>query len=154
MKEILTCAARPCASCPYRKDSPSGLWSQEEYDKLLSYDGDIPDQLQNDGMAVFMCHQKDGSLCAGWVAAHGPTNLLALRFASAAGSVDPKLFDYTTDVPVFSSGAAARKHGMRDMAQPGSRARVLMKKMVQKGIAQEGDNDEDLDTMARTRRRR
>jgi hypothetical protein len=25
---------RPCSSCPYRRDVPSGLWSAEEYDKL------------------------------------------------------------------------------------------------------------------------
>jgi hypothetical protein len=43
--EALTCAARPCASCPYRKDVPSGIWAAHEYTKLLAYDGDILDQL-------------------------------------------------------------------------------------------------------------
>jgi hypothetical protein len=155
MKEILTCAARPCASCPYRKDAPSGLWSQDEYDKLPIYDGEITDQVFKGAFAVFMCHQKDGTLCAGWVAAHGPHELLALRVAGMHGErIDESVWDYKTDIPVFSSGAEAREHGMRDMANPGSKARKLMGKFLEKGIGNIGDDDEDLDTMARTRRRR
>jgi len=154
MREILTCAARPCASCPYRKDAPSGLWSQDEYDKLPIYDGEITDQVFKGAFAVFMCHQKDGTLCAGWVAGHRPHELLALRVAGMHGErIDDSVWDYKTDIAVFSSGAEAREHGMRDMAQPGSKARRLMEKFLEKGIAQ-GDNDEDLDTMAGARRRR
>ncbi|MFC6371193.1 DUF6283 family protein [Nonomuraea thailandensis] len=32
-------ARRPCGTCPYRKDAPSGMWSQEMvFDKLRGYD--------------------------------------------------------------------------------------------------------------------
>jgi hypothetical protein len=124
------CAPRPCASCPYRRDSPSGLWEKHEYDKLPAYDGDIPEQVANNGFAAFMCHQKDGHLCAGWVAAHGPHNLLALRLDR---NIDPSVYDYETDVPVFASGAAARDHGLRNMDEPGLKARRLMLKLLEKG---------------------
>jgi Family of unknown function (DUF6283) len=127
---LLTCAVRPCASCPYRKDVPSGIWSKHEYDKLPAYDGDLLEQAFNHATAVFLCHQRDGHLCAGWVAAHGPDNLLALRFDRA---VHPSVFDYTTDVPVFKSGAEARDHGLRDLEQPGKKAQRLVNKLAGKG---------------------
>ena len=137
MNTKLTVAARPCASCPYRKDAPSGLWAQHEYDKLPAYDGEIVDQLRACAVADFGCHQRDGNLCAGWLAAHGAQNLLSLRLH--AGRVPPEMWDYTTDVPVFASGAEARAHGMRDMQQPGAKARRLQDKLVEKGIVKGGD---------------
>lgn len=133
MTETLTCAARPCASCPYRKDVPSGLWSPIEYTKLLAYDGEVLDQLVKGAIGVFMCHQKDGNLCAGWLAAHGTDNLLALRMVR--GDIDPKVWGYETDAPVFRSGEAAFNHGMRDIKKPGPKALRLMVKMQEKGIA-------------------
>ena len=53
-----------CASCPYRKDVPSGIWEQSEYDKLPKYDGETWEQAG----ALFMCHLRDGCLCGGWLA--------------------------------------------------------------------------------------
>jgi len=125
------CAARPCASCPYRKDVPSGIWDQHEYAKLPAFDGEMGEQAMKGGFGLFMCHQRDGNLCAGWIATHGPDNLLALRL----NAVDPSTFDYTTDVPVFSSGAEAHAHGMRDIAKPGVKAQRLMAKLVDNGKA-------------------
>ena len=132
MKNKMTCAPRPCASCPYRQDAPSGFWQEHEYNKLLAYDGDIPDQLFKGATATFGCHQRDGNLCAGWVAAHGATNLLALRLQQR--KVPRRTWNYKTDVPVFSSGAEARAHGMRDMEQPGEKALRLMEKLAMKVI--------------------
>jgi hypothetical protein len=133
----LTCAPRPCASCPYRKDAPSGLWEKHEYDKLPAYDGDIQDQLFAGATAEFGCHQRDGHLCAGWVAAHGARNLLALRLR--AGAVPQETWDYETDVPVFKSGKEARDHGLRDLKRPGKRAVRLMEKLQEKGLAKGGE---------------
>lgn len=105
----------PCGSCPYRRDVPSGIWEQEEYDKLLDYDGETWEQ----SIKAFWCHQYDGTLCSGWLACHIPNQLLALRLP---GTCDPSVFDYKTDVPVFASGAEAREHGMRDINNPGPAA--------------------------------
>jgi len=131
MPDKLTCAARPCASCPYRQDVPSGVWAEHEYAKLIAYDGDIIDQVINGATQVFGCHQRDGHLCAGWVATHGAPNLLALRLR--ADNVPDETWDYKTDVPVFKSGAEAAKHGVTDMDEPGVKARRLMDKLVEKG---------------------
>jgi hypothetical protein len=130
---MLTCAPKPCASCPYRKDAPSGLWHRDEYDKLPAYDGEMGEQAIAGAIGVFKCHQKDGRLCAGWVAGHGPHNLLAMRFH--AREIDPAVWNYKTDVAVFKSGSAAWRHGMKDMHRPKAKAKRLMRKLVEKGKA-------------------
>ncbi|MCC9181145.1 DUF6283 family protein [Mycolicibacterium mageritense] len=80
-------APRPCASCPYRRDAPSGIWDASEYRKLPAYDGEAQDQPLN----LFVCHQTNGDdpnarLCGGWVACHGG-ELMALRLAVIRGRV-------------------------------------------------------------------
>lgn len=111
-------APRPCASCPYRQDVPSGIWAAEEYAKLPAYDNDTWAQPQG----LFLCHQTGSDdpgarLCAGWVGCHGG-QLLALRLAVTSGRVDPTVFEYRTAAPLFASGAAAAAHGMADVESP------------------------------------
>jgi hypothetical protein len=124
MSEKVTVAARPCGSCPYRRDVPSGVWAAHEYDKLVDYDQ--PTWAQPP--ILFMCHQRDGCVCAGWLACHGG-ELLALRIGVFSGAVQPALFEYTTDVPVFASGAAAAAHGKRDVKRPNAQAQKLVAKL-------------------------
>jgi Family of unknown function (DUF6283) len=120
-------AKSPCGSCPYRKDVPSGVWHESEYTKLLSYDGELWEQSQ----AVFMCHQRDGCLCAGWLAAHGPENLLAVRLP---GAVDPSVWDYESPVPLFKSGREAMRHGIKEIPRPGKRARQFIAGFTKKRV--------------------
>lgn len=119
----------PCASCPYRKNVPSGVWDESEYEKLPQYDGDIPEQTTT---SIFMCHQQDGCICSGWFAHREPTDLLAVRLGLAMGRLDPSVLDYTTDVPLFESGAAAAEHGMKDIMKPSENAGKVIRKMVRK----------------------
>lgn len=115
----------PCGSCPYRRDVPSGIWEKAEYDKLPSYDGQTWEQ----SPALFLCHQQNGCLCGGWLACHGPRELLALRIPA---NIDPAVFDYQTNIPVFGSGAEARAHGIRDIQKPATRARKMIDGMIRK----------------------
>lgn len=114
----------PCGTCPYRKDVPSGIWAAEEYEKLPLYDGETWEQ----SAKVFMCHQKDGCLCGGWLMTHDPQHLLALRMHR----VDPSAFDYHPDVEVFSSGFEACQHGMKDYAHPSPEAERKIAGLVKK----------------------
>ena len=109
---------RPCASCPFRKDVPSGLWHPTEYAKLARYDAPIHAQ----PAAVFLCHQGDGHACAGWLGHRDPADLLAVRVGIIDGRVDPSCAEYTTDVPLFESGAEAAMHGVRDVRDPSPEA--------------------------------
>lgn len=117
----VTVRPRPCPSCPYRRDVPSGIWEAEEYSKLPGYDLDIPDQLAARAVNLFHCHSQPVNLCAGWAGCHDMTNMLAVRLH--ARDVDPAVFEYVSPVPLFGSGAEAAAHGMRDLAAPGAEAR-------------------------------
>lgn len=133
----LTVSQVPCGSCPYRCDVPSGIWMKNEYDKLPQYDGPTGGQNPH----LFLCHQKDGCLCAGWLACHDPHELLALRFFARGGAgreIAREVYSYTTSVPVFTSGADARQHGLREIDNPGPRAQ----KMIEGLLRQREDRDE------------
>jgi Family of unknown function (DUF6283) len=125
MTAKITAPRVPCGSCPYRRDVPSGIWEQHEYDKLPSYDGPTWGQ----PLALFMCHQRDGNLCAGWLACHNPQELLAMRVAR---NIEPSVYSYKTTVPVFASGAAAHEHGMQKIHKPEAKAKKMISGLVRK----------------------
>jgi hypothetical protein len=116
-------AKSPCGTCPYRRDVPSGVWDASEYAKLPPYDA--PTALQPAGL--FLCHQGDRRVCAGWAACHDTDELLALRLASATGGMSPDEVvatrNYVSPVPLFRSGREAANHGMANIDHPGPRAR-------------------------------
>ena len=115
----------PCQSCPYRRDVPSGVWHESEYDKLPEYDGETHGQ----SPVLFLCHQRDSTVCAGWLGYRDPMDLLAVRIGVARGALPCEALDYTTKVPLFATGAEAAEHGKRDIEDPGLAARKLIDKM-------------------------
>lgn len=105
----------PCPQCPYRCDVPSGVWAEEEYDKLRNYDSETAEQ----PFGGFSCHATPEKFCHGWAVTHTSRgnrfDLIALRLA---GVVEiPK-----AAVPLFESGNAAADHGMREIDAPGPEA--------------------------------
>lgn len=119
-----SCAKAPCRSCPYRRDVPAGVWNAREYAKLPGYDGETWEQPPK----LFFCHQKDGRLCAGWVAVHDMRHNLAVRLFPVA----PMVFAYESPVPVFSSGTEAALHGLSGVARPGPAARAMIARLERK----------------------
>ncbi|UGT58761.1 DUF6283 family protein [Nocardia asteroides] len=126
---------RPCASCPYRRDVPSGVWAFEEYEKLRGYDRDMGSQAPQ----LFQCHQTGSEaalrrMCAGWVGSHGGRELLALRLALIQGRISAATFaaaeEFESTEPLFASGAEAADHGQREIEQPGLAARNAMRKVA------------------------
>ncbi|MFD5624181.1 DUF6283 family protein [Streptomyces yangpuensis] len=127
-------APRPCESCPYRRDVPAGIWAGNEYEKLRRYDADTPAQPPR----VFQCHQTDADndsrrVCAGWAGCHDGDSLLALRLAVLQGRVDSATYravvDYTSPVPLFSSGGEAADHGLTHLDTPADDARHMIDKI-------------------------
>lgn len=119
----------PCATCPFRRDCPSGVWSEGEYSKLPEYDRPTWGQPPT----IFHCHTAPDLACSGWVAVFDMTESLGLRIAVSMGLVtDPGVFyDYTTKVAMFSSGAEAAEHGMRDIENPSPEAMAAVRKIAQ-----------------------
>ena len=117
----------PCASCPFRKDCPSGVWSEAEYDKLPGYDG--PTYAQSP--TVFFCHLSPEDACGGWTATFDMAQNLGLRIISAGYEVDWDAFiDYKTTVAVFSSGAEAAEHGKAMIEYPPEEAEAAIAKIA------------------------
>lgn len=134
----------PCASCPFRRDVPSGVWAESEYDKLPDYDGSTTDQAMAGAVGVFLCHNDPAaSVCAGW-SALADDNTLALRMARFTDKdVDVEaILDYATDVPLFASGAEAAEHGKREITAPSDKAVKTIGKVARvrasKGMPVEG----------------
>jgi len=125
-------APNPCGSCPYRCDVPSGVWNYNEYEKLPEYDGPTHTQ----PMSVFMCHQQDGRLCAGWVAVHDMEESLGMKFLCSTGGISEevyeKVLDYTTATPLFRSGQEAADHGMAEIETPSTKAKKVVAKLERK----------------------
>lgn len=127
-------APRPCASCPYRQDVPSGVWGAGDYAKLPLYDE--PTYAQPSGL--FLCHQHDrddprARVCSGWAGCHDMAHSLSLRMALFSGDITSEtvdaIVDYASPVPLFATGAEAAVHGMREIHDPGPDARRLIDKV-------------------------
>ncbi|SHQ45677.1 DUF6283 family protein [Mycobacteroides abscessus] len=126
-------APRPCESCPYRADVPSGIWAADEYEKLPRYDRETGEQPMN----IFQCHQQDADsahsrICAGWAGCHGE-ELLALRMAVRTRQISPETYEaavrYSSPVELFATGEEAARHGQAEIEMPGQAARTLVSKI-------------------------
>jgi hypothetical protein len=120
-------AISPCGSCPYRRDVPSGVWAPDEYAKLPPYD----DETWEQPAGMFLCHQQDGRLCAGWVGCHDMDESLAIRLAAGSLSEDDleAIRSYESPVPLFASGAEAAAHGLAAVEAPDEDAVRTIRKL-------------------------
>lgn len=130
-------APRPCASCPYRQDVPSGVWAASEYTKLPAYDAPTYAQPAR----LFLCHQHDrdderARVCSGWAGCHDGEHLLSLRVAVSSGEITVEtaddIRDYVSPVPLFASGTEAAAHGVREIRNPGSDACATIGKIARR----------------------
>jgi hypothetical protein len=129
---------QPCEFCPYRRDTPSGVWSAEEYEKLRDYDKPTGEQ----PFATFQCHATPDFYCHGWAVVHGaqegPHALLAFRIWPPTGNVIPD-----PAVPLFGSGGEAADHGERDIDNPDPAAFRAVVKLMNRYERLHGAGDDD-----------
>ncbi len=130
MAELLHADERPCASCPYRLDCPSGVWHPEEYDKLRRYSDEPNVAAQTFG--VFLCHYSVRGRghdvpCRGWLTVEADS--VAARMNLAEGILDPDDVYAEPTVPLHPTGTAAAEHGMRDIDHPSTEALRLIERL-------------------------
>ena len=119
----------PCATCPYRKNVPQGIWDWSEYQKLRRYDEDTATQPPN----LFMCHQGEGDICMGWWSCGGqPFELLAVRLAVIRGEIALEELENITTIPIHPTHSAAAGHGTEKYYDPPQEARDAIEKIVRK----------------------
>ena len=136
--EPLHVAPRPCGTCPYRRDTPPGVWAPEEYEKLRTYDdavGHVNGEHLN--LAVFLCHQTNATgidtACKGWLAVH--PDHVAVRLAQLRGSLTPEQVWAPCPVDVYDSGTEAADAGLAGVPNPTHEAQSAMKKLKRQGAA-------------------
>ena len=126
----------PCASCPYRTDTPSGVWSAHEYQKLTEYDDDSLEP----AFSVFLCHHSTvrdvETVCRGWLSVAADS--VAVRVAVLRGEITPKQRDAPVTVPLYATGAEAAHAGMVDVEAPGLAAIEMVERLKTKGL---GNNE-------------
>lgn len=119
---------KPCSACPYRRDVPSGVWINDEYDKLRPYDN--PTHAQP--FEGFACHATPEYFCHGWAVVHSNRGhehmLLSLRVVEATQGHPVVIPDAV--VPLFGSAAQAADYGQRDVMTPSPAAGVVANKLV------------------------
>jgi len=124
----LHCAPRPCLTCPYRTDTPAGIWARSEYIKLPDYDG-TPGAL-----STFHCHQEHvtgvPTACRGWLTVHADG--IAVRLAIARGEVTPEQRDAPVDVDLYATGEAAARAGLADVESPSDAAVTAARKLARR----------------------
>jgi len=115
--------SEPCSACPYKRSTPSGVWSHHEYEKLRGYDEPTADQ----PYATFACHATPDHNCHGWVAVHmnrgHDRELIALRLWPTDFVPDKD------DLRFYESGNEAADYGQlpKDIAADSTIERLLRK---------------------------
>lgn len=121
--------AKPCSSCPYRKDHPSGVWHHEEYEKLRDYD-------HNRAFGIFLCHQTNAhgieTACRGWMSVARES--VAVRLGMAQGEFTPEQVYAECGVPLHATGDAAADAGQKKLARPPAKASTMIERLVRKGV--------------------
>lgn len=130
--EQLYDAPRPCNTCPYRKDTPAGIWSFKEYIKLPTYDAELGVTNVN----VFHCHQETATkvptVCKGWLVVHSES--VAVRMAMMLGYLTEEQVEKGTDVELYASGTEAAEAGIREIWDPSPETCDAVQKLMMKGI--------------------
>ena len=111
---------------------PSGVWHPDEYAKLPRFDRPTMEQPP----AVFLCHQQNSRVCAGWAGCHDMAQSLGLRLAVQSGALSggdvDAVLDFVSPVPLFGSGVEAAAHGLAELEAPGVAAQRVMEKVTQR----------------------
>ncbi|PBA68864.1 DUF6283 family protein [Mycobacterium avium] len=99
MDELPHCV-RPCANCPWRRDSPAGEFHAERYEVLRATAG-VPGREAALGAPIFACHKSEPGrdrACAGWLAVAGIDHL-GIRVAVALGRLPASTLRPAEDWP-------------------------------------------------------
>lgn len=144
MPDPLYCAPNPCDTCPYKRDTPPGIWSREEYEKLRTFDtvkrflpgNPHPVYLPTAEIAtVFHCHQENrtgaDTVCRGWVGTHNDS--VFVRFAMMRGVLRPGDVPYGVDPTLYATGTEACEAGLAGVEEPSDEAQEKMDKLIRGG---------------------
>jgi uncharacterized protein DUF6283 len=126
--------AQGCSTCPYRTDTPRGIWDPAEYAKLATYD-EVPGEVPV--LIAFHCHQQNATgvptICRGWLSVHRES--VAVRLAMATGAVEPGDVPQAAEPGYYASGTQAAQAGLAGVKDPGPEARKQIQRLTDRGVA-------------------
>ena len=133
MSDKLHVPKTSCDTCPYRRDTPAGIWDISEYEKLKEMDNR---EYGSAGCATFLCHQSNATgvntACVGWLHTHGDN--LGVRLAVMRGELDGADIPYECDEDTyFATGAEAYEAGISALDDPSDEARVKIQRLLKRG---------------------
>lgn len=122
-------APEPCSTCPYRRDTPPGVWDQNEYEKLPLFD-------TNESFETFLCHQSTAigvdTACRGWATVHCES--VSVRLAMMRGTLTRDQVYADVKSPLYADGREAAEAGIAGIMEPSAAAVQAIGKLVQRGI--------------------
>lgn len=137
-RQPLDCAPAPCGSCPYRRDTPPGVWDASEYEKLRHFGFD-PEAGIPPTIAVFLCHQTHllgrETVCRGWLTVEQDSP--AVRLALSRGEVTAAQVYAPALVPLYATGDEAADAGLAAVERPPLAARRLATRLHRKGVGRQ-----------------
>ena len=139
MTEPLHVPKAGCSTCPYRRDTPAGVWHPDEYAKLARYD-EKPyvrgEEQKPPELSTFHCHQENATgqptVCRGWLSVHADS--VAVRMCLMRGSLKPSDVPPEPEALYYSSGAEACSAGLAGCKKPSPEAEKKMDGLLKRGI--------------------
>lgn len=129
---------RACGSCPYHRDTPSGVWAADHYQLLATYD-EQPGQTP--ALATFHCHQENATgrptVCRGWLSTHRDS--VAVRLALCMGKLQPADVPTQPEPDYYGTGTEASLAGLAEIDAPSPEAQRLMDKLLASGAGVQED---------------
>ncbi len=141
MSRALDVLSTPCGSCPYRRDTPPGIWDASEYEKLGRFADGFDDGAGFPRVSVFLCHQTHAvgrdTVCRGWLAVEQGS--LAVRVALCQGLVTPEQVSAPVRVPLYATGEEAAAAGLAGVATPPRAAKQVVARFLRQRRGREND---------------
>lgn len=107
MSELVPRRLYPCNQCPWRRDTPPGMFPTERYEALRKTSGTAGDEAPLDA-PMFACHKTTEGreqACAGWLATAGVDHI-GVRYAVVTGRIPGSALQPGDDWPdLFDSYA-------------------------------------------------
>jgi hypothetical protein len=145
LTEPLSVPKIACPTCPYRKDTPAGIWATSEYEKLALYDEpDFRDpKCKVDAgtympeLSTFHCHQENATgkptVCRGWLSVH--RNAVAVRLTCAKGALSVSDIPVDSEPLYYETGAQAAAAGLSGCPKPSPEAKKAINSLERRGVA-------------------
>ena len=134
MTEPLHVPKRACSTCPYRRDTPPGVWEAAEYEKLRAFAA-APQTAED--LRGFLCHQTHATgvrtVCRGWLSVH--RHHVAVRLFMARGELRYGDVPTEDEPEYYATGTEACEAGLAGIENPSEEARVAITKLVRRGVA-------------------